>query len=93
MKATRFKRFWLVVALLMILVSVVGASYVQTSGWNVEIRTLNLVVGNDAELYAKVYIPKTASADHKLPLVVVQHGSQHNLEMQDMNMVELSRRG
>src|SRR5699024_6541766 len=39
------------------------------------------------------YIPKTASADHKLPLVVVQHGSQHNLEMQDMNMVELSRRG
>ena len=40
-----------------------------------------------------MYIPEQASADHKLPLVIVQHGSQHNLQMQDMNMVELARRG
>lgn len=93
LKATRFKRLWLVVALLMILVSVLGASFVQTNGWSVDIRTLNLVVADGAELYAKVYIPKQASAENKLPLVVVQHGSQHNLEMQDMNMVELARRG
>ena len=75
------------------LVSIVGSYLAQTAGGSVEIRKLKLVVNNDDVLYAQMYIPKDATAEHKLPLVVVQHGSQHNLQMQDMNMVELARRG
>ena len=87
------RRIWLWIAIACMVVSIVGASLVQTAGGDVEIRKLNLVIANDDTLYAQMYIPKDASADHKLPLVVLQHGSQHNLQMQDMNMVELARRG
>ena len=81
------------VAILCMLVSILGSYFTQTAGGSVEIRKLNLVVSDNDVLYAQMYIPKDATADHKLPLVVLQHGSQHNLQMQDMNMVELARRG
>ena len=71
----------------------IGSNLVQSDGGKVKIHKVNLVVADGAELYAQMYIPEQASADHKLPLVIVQHGSQHNLQMQDMNMVELARRG
>lgn len=89
----RKNRLLLWVAILCMLVSIVGSYLAQTAGGSVEIRKLKLVVNNDDVLYAQMYIPKDATAEHKLPLVVVQHGSQHNLQMQDMNMVELARRG
>ena len=87
------RRVWLWIAIACMLISIIGSSLVQTSFGDVEIRKINLVVGDDDTLYAQMYIPKDATADHKLPLVVLQHGSQHNLQMQDMNMVELARRG
>lgn len=86
-------RLWLIIALCCMVISIIGSSLIQTAGGKVEIRKLNLVISNDDTLYAQMYIPKDATADHKLPLVVLQHGSQHNLQMQDMNMVELARRG
>ena len=58
-----------------------------------EVGEIELVVGDGSNLYARIFIPKSASADNKLPLIIAQHGSQHNLEMQDMNYVELARRG
>ena len=81
------KRFWLIIAVAMILVSMIGSNLVQSDGGKVKIHKVNLVVADGAELYAQMYIPEQASADHKLPLVIVQHGIQHNLQMQDMNMV------
>lgn len=93
MKQRKFKRLWLVVALVAMLISVIGASAVQTAGGSVLIREFDLVVTNGKVLHGQMYMPKDASSEHKLPLVIVQHGSQHNLEMQDMNMVELARRG
>lgn len=86
-------RIWLFIALACMLVSMVGANLVQTSGGSVTIRRYKLVVCGGYEINGQMYIPNDASTQNKLPLVVVQHGSQHNLEMQDMNMVELSRRG
>lgn len=92
-KIKGMKRFWLLVSIVLIIVSIIGASLVQTSAGNVKIGEINLVVSNGAELYARIFIPKAASAENKLPLIIAQHGSQHNLEMQDMNYVELARRG
>ena len=89
----RVVRVWLWICVAFMLISMVGASLVQSSGGNVIIKDFQLVVSDGKKINAQIYVPKDASAEHKLPLVIAQHGSQHNLEMQDMNMVELSRRG
>jgi pimeloyl-ACP methyl ester carboxylesterase len=86
-------RNWLCIALALMFISTIGAFLVQTSGTSIKVRRFKLVVSNGYEINGQMYIPKDASSKNKLPMVVVQHGSQHNLEMQDMNMVELSRRG
>lgn len=86
-------RNWLCIALACMLISMIGSFLVQTSGTSIKVRRFKLVVSGGYEINGQMYIPKDASTKNKLPMVVVQHGSQHNLEMQDMNMVELSRRG
>ena len=93
MKLKRGKRFWLILALVFMAVSMIATSAIQSNGGKVKVETLDMVVADGAKLHARVFIPEDASADHKLPLVVCQHGSQHNLEMQDMNYIELARRG
>ena len=65
------KRFWLIIAVAMILVSMIGSNLVQSDGGKVKIHKVNLVVADGAELYAQMYIPEQASADHTLPLVMV----------------------
>jgi len=90
-KASR--RLWLWIALGCIAVSTIGSYLVQSSCGSVQIRQLKLVVKSGYEINGQMYIPRKASAKNKLPMIVLQHGSQHNLQMQDMNMVELSRRG
>lgn len=86
-------RVWLLISIACIIISMVGACLVQSAGGTVRIHDFKLVISNGDEINGQMYIPSMASAENKLPLVIVQHGSQHNLEMQDMNMVELSRRG
>ncbi len=86
-------RVWLIISLAMIVAGMLGAFFVQTAGNTVTVRRFKLIVSGGYEINAQIYIPKDASVKNKLPLVVAQHGSQHNLEMQDMNMVELARRG
>jgi len=89
----RFSRAMLIISLLFILVSMVCSSLVQSSGGTVQVSDIKLIGIGGRELNAKIYIPRDASPDHKLPVIIAQHGAQHNLEMQDMNIVELSRRG
>lgn len=36
-KKTKMKRFWLLVSIALIIISILGASFVQTSGWSVEV--------------------------------------------------------
>jgi hypothetical protein len=40
-----------------------------------------------------LFVPKGVSVEHKAPAIVVTHGMYNNREMQDLNYVELSRRG
>ena len=42
---------------------------------------------------ALLFKPKWASAENKAPAIVTSHGMLNNKEMQDLNFVELSRRG
>lgn len=81
------------VALMLCLISSIGASVVQSSYGAVRVEDLSVVAGDGTRINGQIYIPKKASAENKLPLIVVSHGSYNNMDMQDLNMIELSRRG
>ena len=83
----------LAVALILCLISSIGASAFQSSFGAVTVKDMNVVLANGKSVNAQIYIPKGASEDNKLPLIVASHGSYNNLDHQDLNMIELSRRG
>ncbi len=86
-------KIWLCIALCLCLISGIFASLFMTSFGAVEVRDMKVVVDEGYTINAQVYIPKLASEDNKLPLVVLSHGSYNNFDHQDQNMIELARRG
>ncbi|ARC58342.1 2-succinyl-6-hydroxy-2,4-cyclohexadiene-1-carboxylate synthase [Frondihabitans sp. 762G35] len=95
MNAQKHRRplFWLVLSLVLMLVSSIGASIVQTSGGAVKIRDMSWVTGSGKTMSALLLVPDGASATDKRPAIVLAHGWWNNKEMQDSNYVELARRG
>lgn len=83
----------LCLALVLVLVSGVGASALQTDFGNVEVSDFKLPTGDGQWISGTLYRPREASAEHKVPLVVTCHGYLNNSKMQDINGIELSRRG
>ncbi|WP_078036899.1 alpha/beta hydrolase [Oribacterium sp. C9] len=84
---------WLCISMLLMLLSGIGASLVQTSGNTVTVRDLNFVTTKGFELSAKLLTPKGIKAEDSLPTIVTCHGMFNDKEMQDAFFVELSRRG
>lgn len=80
-------------ALILCLLSGIFASAFMTDFGAVSVQDLRVVVDDGKFINAQVYIPKKASAENKLPLIVTQHGSYNNFDHQDQNMIELARRG
>lgn len=82
----------IVVALSMCLVSMIGASLIQTNFGNVEITdvTIRTEVGT---FTGYLFKPAAATNDNPAPGIVTSHGYLNNREMQDLNYVELARRG
>ncbi|NYF15548.1 pimeloyl-ACP methyl ester carboxylesterase [Microbacterium sp. AK009] len=89
----RRNSFWLVFSLVLMLVSAVGASLVQTAGGNVEVKDMQWEAASGREMNALLFKPVAASADDPRPAIVVSHGWWNNREMQTANYVELARRG
>lgn len=83
----------LMVALCLCLISGIFASMFMTGFYSVKVQDLKVVVDDGYVLNAQAYIPKKASKDNKLPLIVLSHGSYNNFDHQDQNMIELARRG
>lgn len=81
------------IALILCLISGIFASGFQSSWGAVTVEDFKVITDNGTYINGQIYIPEKASAENKLPLVVLSHGSYNNLEHQDMNMIELSRRG
>ena len=81
------------VALILCLISGIFASAAMSGFGAVRVEDIRLVVDDGKYINAQVYIPKLASPENKLPLVVLQHGSYNNFDHQDQNMIELARRG
>lgn len=75
------------------LVGMIGASLIQTSGGRVEVKDLMWETAPGVAMSGLLFIPDGVSAENPAPAVVVSHGMYNNREMQDLNFVELSRRG
>ena len=95
MKSTLVRRngFWLALSLVMMVVSSIVASAVQTSGYTVTVKDMNWETASGQSISALLYKPNGVSADKPAPAIVVSHGWWNNKEMQDANYVELARRG
>lgn len=83
----------LCVCLIVCLISMIGASLIQSDFGRVEVSELNLAMKDGRELSVLLYRPKAATSENPLPLIITCHGSYNNKEMQDQNCIELSRRG
>jgi len=89
------KKAWrmLAISLIFCLVSAVGASFVQTSGGKVTIKDLRWETPSGHMMSALLFIPENATKENPAPAIVTSHGWYNTREMQDLNYVELSRRG
>jgi hypothetical protein len=83
----------LVISLILCLISMIGASFVQTSGGNVTIKDLRWETPSGHLMSALLFIPDNATKENPAPGIVTSHGWYNNREMQDLNYVEYSRRG
>lgn len=89
----RRNSFWLALSLVLMLVSALGASLVQTSAGAITVKDLRWETASGRLMNALLFKPAGATAENPAPAVVVSHGWWNNREMQDANYVELARRG
>lgn len=83
----------LAISLVLMLVSCIFTSMIQTNFGKVEVKEINWVTENGYTMNAWVFIPENATKDTPAPAVVTSHGMFNNKGMQDLNFVELARRG
>lgn len=93
MKKKLGAKFWVLIALIICLISSVGASIVQTNGGDITYHDVTMVADSGHELDALLLVPKTATRETPAPAIVVSHGWYNNREMQDLNYLEYARRG
>lgn len=89
------KKNWgklLCIALVLCLVGAMGASFIQNDFGKVDIT--DVVFRTSAGEYTGyLFVPESATAENPAPAIVTSHGYLNNREMQDLNYVELARRG
>jgi len=83
----------LAISLVLMLISCIFTSAIQTNFGKVEVKEINWVTDNGYTMNAWLFIPENATAETPAPAVVTSHGMFNNKGMQDLNFVELARRG
>nr|WP_276513595.1 alpha/beta fold hydrolase [Clostridium tetanomorphum] len=83
----------LCISIILILISGLGASALQTSFGKVDIIKFTIPTENGQWVSGNIFKPVKASSKNKVPLVITCHGYLNNSQMQDINAIELSRRG
>jgi len=84
---------WLIIAILLALISCIGASIIQTDHGKVSVQEIKIPVDGGRWIAGTLYKPASATADTPAPMVITCHGYLNNSEMQDSIAIELSRRG
>lgn len=82
----------LVTSLVLVLLSILASGAIQTSFGKVKVNEISIVT-KVGTLTGYLLVPQSATVDHPAPAIVTSHGYLNNREMQDINYVELSRRG
>jgi dienelactone hydrolase len=90
---TKSSNFWLAIALLLCIVSMIGSSLVQTNFGKVTVKDMRWETASGEMMSALLFVPDNATAKTPAPAIVASHGWYNNREMQDMNYVEYARRG
>ena len=83
----------LIYALLVVFSSSLLASWVQTSGGQVQVRDIKIPTQNGQWVVADLFKPRSATSENPAPLVVVVPGFQRSKEALANICIELSRRG
>ena len=84
---------FLFVAIGLVLLGSLGAYLVHTSAGKVKIIDMTYVTEDGARMCALLYVPESATVENPAPAIVSMHGYNNTREVQDINAVELSRRG
>lgn len=84
---------WVAVSLILILVSCIGASLIQTDFGSVTITDVRLPMPDGETLRVLVHRPAAATPENPAPAVITCHGYHATLETQDITSIELARRG
>ena len=93
MAKTKKRNVILAISLVLMLLSCIFTSMIQTNFGSVAVKEINWVTDNGYTMNAWVFIPDGATAETPAPAVVTSHGMFNNKGMQDLNFVELARRG
>ncbi len=83
----------LILSLVLIFGGAIWAKSAHTSGGEVAIKDISFVTEDGGLLRALLYLPKSATPTNPAPAIVSSHGYNNTAEVQDINTVELSRRG
>jgi len=83
---------WLVVLLLVVILSSLFASMVQSSFFSVKVDKISFETER-GELAGYLYTPKGVDDNNPAPAVILTHGYLNNSEMQEIGAIELSKRG
>jgi len=89
----RNAKFYVALALVLCLLSSLGAALFQTDFGSVKYYDMTFVTESGHQLDALLLVPENATAEAPAPGIVVSHGWYNNREMQDLNYVEYARRG
>ena len=90
---TKRAKIFVCIAIVLMLTSMIGASLIQTSGGRVKVDEVNWVDTDGIRKTALLLVPENATVETPAPAIVTSHGFLNNKEMQDLNYVELARRG
>jgi len=82
-----------VISLVLLLLGGVIGMLFHTSAGNVKIHDIKYVTLDGAEMRALLYIPKSATPSNPAPVIISCHGFNNTAEVQDINCIELSKRG
>lgn len=91
-KKKRFKLV-LIIAIILMFISMIGASQVQTDFGNVTMKELKYESTMGYSIAGDLFVPDGVSAENPAPTIVVCHGVLDNKELHDATFVELARRG
>ncbi len=83
----------LCIALALILIGSIFACLLQTNFFKVRVKDINIMIDDQNYSHALMFVPKEASAENKVPVVITCHGWLNSGELQDAACIELSRRG